>query len=70
MALKQQAMAVGLYLAIIMFCYGQKNVLNKETYEANKAELEAKKRDKKQNLQYGSFRHVPDKVQAKSGATF
>ena len=67
MALKQQAMAVGLYLAIIMFCYGQKNVLNKETYEANKAELEAKKRKPKQNIEYGRFHHVPDKVAAKTG---
>lgn len=66
MALKQQAMAVGLYLAIIMFCYGQKNVLNKETYEANKAELEAKKRDRKINIK-GNFRHVPDKAAAKTG---
>ena len=61
MALKQQAMAVGLYLAVIMFCYGKKNVLNKETYDANKAILEHKKRDKKVNLQKGSFTHVPDK---------
>lgn len=66
MALRQQAMAVGLYLAIIMFCYGQKNVLNKETYEANKAELEAKKRDRKVNIK-GHFRHVPDKAAAKTG---
>ena len=69
MALKQQAMAVGLYLAIIMFCYGQKNVLNKETYEANKAELEAKKRDVKLNILAGQFHHVPDKAKA-SKATF
>ena len=67
MALKQQAMAVGLYLAIIMFCYGQKNVLNKETYEANKVELEAKKRDKKRNIPTGAFHHVPDTAKAKSG---
>ena len=66
MALKQQAMAVGLYLAIIMFCYGQKNVLNKETYEANKAELEAKKRDPKVNMQHRNWNHVPDKVQTSS----
>ena len=64
MALKQQAMAVGLYLAIIMFCYGQKNVLNKETYEANKKELEADKRDPKQNIQHQNWAHVVDKVKA------
>ena len=67
MALKQQAMAVGLYLAIIMFCYGQKNVLNKETYEANKAELEAKKRDPKVNMQHQNWHHVPDKVGSAKG---
>ena len=67
MALKQQAMAVGLYLAIIMCCYGQKNVLNKETYEANKAELEAKKRDPKQNIQHQNWRHVPDMAGAAKG---
>ena len=61
MALKQQAMAVGLYLALVMFCYGKKNVLNKETYEANKAILEHKKRKKKANIVKGSFTHVPDK---------
>ena len=64
MALKQQSMAVGLYLAIIMFCYGQKNVLNKETYEANKKELEAAKRDPKVNLQHQNWNHVVDKVKA------
>ena len=62
MAIKQQAMAVGLYLALIMFCYGQKNVLNKETYEANKGELEAAKRDPKTNIKVGSMHHVPDKA--------
>ena len=62
MALKQQAMAVGLYLAIIMFCYGQKNVLNKDTYEANKKELESDKRDPKVNIQHQNWNHVPDKV--------
>jgi len=65
MALKQQAMAVGLYLALIMFCYGKKNVLNKETYEANKASIQEKKRDKKINITGDMFRHVPDKVSAK-----
>ena len=69
MALKQQAMAVGLYLAIVMFCYGQKNVLNEDTYKANKARLEEKKRDKKVNIQAGDFDHVPDKAKA-SKATF
>ena len=67
MALKQQAMAVGLYLAIIMFCYGQKNVLNKETYEANKAELEAKKRDPKVNIHHQNWNHIPDKVSSAKG---
>ena len=43
MAIKQQLSAVGLYLAIILICYGQKNVLNEETYKANKAYLEEKK---------------------------
>ena len=65
MALKQQAMAVGLYLALIMFCYGKKNVLNKETYEANKGHLEEKKRAKKQNITGDQWTHVPDKVSAK-----
>ena len=65
MALKQQAMAVGLYLALIMFCYGQKNVLNKETYDANKKNLEVKKRDKKLNILSDHWTHVPDKKKAK-----
>jgi hypothetical protein len=50
MAIKQQLSAVGLYLALIMILYGQKEVLNKETYEANKDILEADKRDKKENF--------------------
>ena len=49
MAIKQQLSAVGLYLAFIMILYGQKEVLNKETYEANKDILEAEKLDKKVN---------------------
>ncbi len=50
MAIKQQLSAVGLYLAIIMILYGQKEVLNEETYKANKDVLEAEKRDKKINF--------------------
>lgn len=49
MAMKQQFSAVGLYLAIILILYGQKEVLNEDTYKANKAYLEEKKRDKKVN---------------------
>ena len=50
MAIKQQLSAVGLYLAIIMILYGQKEVLNEETYKANKDLLEAEKREKKINF--------------------
>lgn len=49
MAMRQQFSAVGLYLAIILILYGQKEVLNEDTYKANKAYLEEKKRDKKVN---------------------
>ena len=58
MAMKNQFSAVGLYLAIILLLYGQKEIFSKETYEANKAILEAEKRDDKQNLKVGDFQFV------------
>ena len=62
MAIKQQLSAVGLYLAIILICYGQKNVLNEETYKANKGFLEEKKRDKKVNTKGAAdWAFVPSK---------
>ena len=62
MAIRQQLSAVGLYLAIILLLYGQKLVLNKETYEANKAFLEEKKRDTKVNAK--QFHFAPSKKNA------
>ena len=60
MAIKQQLSAVGLYLAIILICYGQ--VLNEETYKANKGFLEEKKRDKKVNTKGAAdWAFVPSK---------
>ena len=61
MAIKQQLSAVGLYLAIILICYGQKNVLNEETYKANKGFLEEKKRDKKVNTKPADWVFTPSK---------
>ena len=61
MAIKQQLSAVGLYLALILICYGQKNVLNEETYKANKGFLEEKKRDKKVNTKPDDWAFVPSK---------
>ena len=61
MAIKQQLSAVGLYLALILICYGQKNVLNEETYKANKGVLEAKKRDKKENTKPADWAFTPSK---------
>lgn len=62
MAIKQQLSAVGLYLALILICYGQKNVLNEETYKANKGFLEEKKRDKKVNTKGAAdWAFVPSK---------
>ena len=61
MAIKQQLSALGLYLAAILILYGQKNVLNEATYKANKAELEAEKRDKKLNFKPGDWVFAPDK---------
>ena len=58
MAIKQQLSAVGLYLAIILLCYGQKQVLNEETYKANKAFLEEKKRDKKVDTKLADWKFV------------
>ena len=58
MAMKQQLSAVGLYLAVILLLYGQKEIFSKETYEANKEILEAEKRDKKVNLKLGDFTFV------------
>ena len=58
MAMKQQLSAVGLYLAVILLLYGQKEIFSKETYEANKEVLEAEKRDKKVNLKLGDFQFV------------
>ena len=40
MAMRQQLSAVGLYLALILILYGQKEVLNEDTYKANKTFLE------------------------------
>ena len=65
MAIKQQLSAVGLYLAIILLLYGQKEIFPKETYEANKERLEEKKRDKKINLKIGDFNFVAAKKKAK-----
>lgn len=59
MAMKQQLSAVGLYLAIILLLYGQKEIFSKETYEANKDILEAAKRDDKINLKLADFKFVP-----------
>ena len=61
MAIKQQLSAVGLYLALILICYGQKNVLNEETYKANKGFLEEKKRDKKVNTKPADWAFTPSK---------
>ena len=61
MAIKQQLSAVGLYLALILICYGQKNVLNEETYKANKGFLEEKKRDKKVNTKPADWVFTPSK---------
>ena len=61
MAIKQQLSAVGLYLALILICYGQKNVLYEETYKANKGFLEEKKRDKKVNTKPADWAFVPSK---------
>ena len=65
MAMKQQLSAVGLYLAIILLLYGQKEIFPKETYEENKAQLETKKRDKKINLKIGDFTFVAAKKKGK-----
>ena len=59
MAMKQQLSAVGLYLAIILVLYGQKEIFSKETYEANKEILEAEKRDDKRNLKLSDFAFAP-----------
>ena len=59
MAMKQQLSAVGLYLAIILVLYGQKEIFSKETYEANKEILEAEKRDDKVNLKLSDFAFAP-----------
>ena len=59
MAIKQQLSAVGLYLAVILLLYGQKEIFSKETYEANKDILEVAKRDKKVNLKIGDFTFAP-----------
>lgn len=61
MAMKQQLSAVGLYLAVILLLYGQKEIFSKETYEANKEILEAEKRDKKLNLKLADFTFQPAK---------
>ena len=55
MAIKQQLSAVGLYLAIVLLLYGQKEILNEETYKANKDILEAEKRDDKVNMTIDDF---------------
>ena len=56
MAIKQQLSAVGLYLAIVLLLYGQKEVLNEETYKDNKDILEAEKRDDKINMTINDFK--------------
>ena len=61
MAIKQQLSALGLYLAAILILYGQKEVLNEETYKANKDQLEAEKRDDKLNITPDSWTFVPSK---------
>ena len=61
MAIKQQLSALGLYLAAILILYGQKEVLNEETYKANKKELEAEKRDDKLNIKPENWTFVPSK---------
>ena len=58
MAIKQQLSAVGLYLAIVLLLYGQKEIFNKETYDANKDVLEQKKRDDKVNMKLVDFTFV------------
>ena len=65
MAMRQQLSAVGLYLAIILILYGQKEVLNEDTYKANKAFLEEKKRDKKQNTQVDQWSFTPSQKKSK-----
>ena len=66
MAIKQQLSAVGLYLALILVLYGQKEIFSEETYDANKAELEAEKRDNKVNMKLGTnFQFAPAKKKAK-----
>ena len=65
MAIKQQLSAVGLYLAIVLLLYGQKEIFSKETYEANKAILEADKRDDKENLKIDDFEFVAAKKKGK-----
>ena len=61
MAIKQQLSALGLYLAAILILYGQKEVLNEETYKANKDVLEQDKRDDKLNITPDSWTFVPSK---------
>ena len=61
MAIKQQLSALGLYLAAILILYGQKEVLNEETYKANKDDLEAEKRDDKLNITPDAWTFVPSK---------
>ena len=65
MAMKQQLSAVGLYLAIILILYGQKEIFNEETYKANKDILEFEKRDDKVNLTLADFAFAPSKKKAK-----
>ena len=65
MAMKQQLSAVGLYLAIILILYGQKEIFNEETYKANKDILEFEKRDDKVNLKLDDFVFAPSKKKAK-----
>ena len=61
MAIKQQLSALGLYLAAILILYGQKEVLNEETYKANKEQLEAEKRDDKLDIKPDAWTFVPSK---------
>ena len=61
MAIKQQLSALGLYLAAILILYGQKEVLNEDTYKANKDILEHEKRDDKLNITPDNWTFVPSK---------
>ena len=70
MAIKQQLSALGLYLAAILILYGQKEVLNEETYKANKPILEHEKRDDKVNIKPDTWKFIPSKKKGRKTSNY